>query len=89
MSVNKENLSILGMSCTSCSNSLQRSINNLEGVMNAIVSFETKKLSFEYDGDLISLENIEKAVEECGYKAEKKAVIKNLFPTVASKCSCR
>ena len=64
------NLKIEGMHCTGCSTSLEKVLNNLEGVETAKVSLEEKKATIKYDETKINIENIKEAIEDAGFKGE-------------------
>lgn len=45
----KSKFKIKGLDCANCASSLERTINKIDGVENASISFMTEKLVFEYD----------------------------------------
>ena len=64
----KEQVSVGGMTCAACSSSVERAVNELEGV-KASVNLATETLSFEIlDTSSYTLEDIEKKVSGIGYK---------------------
>lgn len=58
-----------GMSCSSCSNNVQKKLNSLEGIINASVNIATEKGQVEYDSSKINVDTILKTVDNLGYKA--------------------
>ena len=60
-----------GMNCSACSNRVERGINKLHGVNNANVNLATETLTVDFDEINIASEDIEKKVEELGYKVIK------------------
>jgi Cu+-exporting ATPase len=58
-----------GMSCSSCSNNVQKKLNSLDGIMHANVNIATEKGTVEYDSSKIDVEAILNAVDKLGYKA--------------------
>ncbi len=48
-------LQVGGMSCVNCAQSIEKALNNKEGVYNATVNFATEKVSVEYNPEQISL----------------------------------
>ncbi|MAV58629.1 MAG: copper-translocating P-type ATPase [Candidatus Marinimicrobia bacterium] len=63
-----DQLLINGMSCASCVATIEKAINNLEGVSGS-VNFATKKATITYNSDSISVEEIAKKISETGYVA--------------------
>lgn len=58
-----------GMSCSSCSNNIQKKLSSLDGIINANVNIATEKGQVEYDSNKIDVEAIFNAVDKLGYKA--------------------
>ena len=54
----KKTFKIEGMSCASCSNAVEKSVQKLNGVSKASVNLATEKLSVIYDDKVISEEDI-------------------------------
>lgn len=63
-------LKIEGMHCTGCSGRLERVLNNLEGVENAKVDFESKTAVISFDEGKNGIENIKEAISDAGFKGE-------------------
>ncbi|MBU3142485.1 heavy metal translocating P-type ATPase [Clostridium sp. CF012] len=66
--VNKS-LKIEGMTCASCAKAVERATKKLQGVNESNVNIATEKLSINFDEAVISVEDIQAAVEKAGYKA--------------------
>src|SRR5271157_127945 len=64
----KTNLKISGMTCASCVATIEKSVKNLDGVLDVNVNLSTEKANLEYDSSKIDLSKIEKTVNELGYK---------------------
>ncbi len=64
------NISINGMHCASCSTTIAKTLNKLNGVKNAHVNLVTEKASVIFDNSKINEKNIIKAIVDKGYKAE-------------------
>ncbi|SET05394.1 Cu+-exporting ATPase [Natronincola peptidivorans] len=67
--VEKIGFKIEGMSCSSCSNIVEKKLNSLDGILKASVNIATEKGQVEYDSNKIEVKVILKAVEDAGYKA--------------------
>ena len=59
-----------GMTCASCVARVEKSIGKIEGVKQVSVNLATEKATFEIDETLASLSQVEKAVEDAGYKID-------------------
>ncbi len=62
-------LSIDGMTCSACSNGLEKYLNKQEGVKNAVVNLVMNTASIEYDEKKLSLEDLDKFVAKAGFKS--------------------
>lgn len=69
--IKKDTLKICGMSCASCASRIERRLNKLEGISDAIVNLASEKASVEYDPSKIEVSQIIKEIEDLGYQAEK------------------
>jgi Cu+-exporting ATPase len=61
-------LKIGGMHCAGCVSSIQRRVSAVDGVSRVEVNLASEKASVEFDPAKIGLPDIEKAVEEIGYR---------------------
>ncbi|MEF8788292.1 MAG: heavy metal translocating P-type ATPase, partial [Planctomycetota bacterium] len=64
-------LSLTGMSCQSCAQSIQSALNDLDGVQEATVNFATEEASVSYDPDRVGRQDLVGAVEDAGYGVEE------------------
>ncbi|MEL7225459.1 MAG: heavy metal translocating P-type ATPase, partial [Cyanobacteria bacterium J06576_12] len=62
-------LTVKGMSCASCANSVEAAIKKVPGVSSVQVNFAAEKASVDYDKDAVEVEAIKLAVEAAGYQA--------------------
>ena len=60
-------LDVLGMTCTNCSNTIQRQLNKVEGVQEATVNFASEKATVTYVPDLVGHENLVAVVRRAGF----------------------
>ena len=81
----RKDFKIEGMTCASCASAVERVTKKVEGVTSASVNLATEKLTIEYDEN-IDLNNIEKAVENAGYKVASNAV-KSTFAVEGMTCA--
>ena len=64
------NLSLSGMHCASCALLIEKSLKEVDGVIEANVNFAAEKASIFYDETKLKAEDLIKAVGKAGYKAE-------------------
>ena len=62
-------LSIDGMTCSACSNGLEKYLNKQNGIKSATVNLVMANALIEYDENILNLETLEKFVEETGFKS--------------------
>ena len=61
-------LDLLGMTCTNCSNTIQRQLNKVEGVQEAAVNFASEKASVTYFPDLVGRDDLVAVVRRAGFE---------------------
>lgn len=80
-------LSIEGMTCSACSNGLEKFLNKQNGVYNAVVNLVMANATIEYDEKILNKEKFEEIVKKAGFKSlgefkeikiEKKSKIKKI-----------
>lgn len=64
----KVTLKVRGMSCSSCSNKVEKTLNNLEGIEEATVNLPAEKTTISYDPSKIRLVDIQRKVSAAGYE---------------------
>lgn len=62
-----EHITVTGMTCGGCVNSLTRALKAVNGVGEVTVQLSSGNTSVEYDEHLTSAQQIRLAVEEAGY----------------------
>ena len=65
----KEKYIITGMTCSACSARVQKAVDKLPGVQEAVVNLLTNSMQIAYDENQLSPEKIIQAVEKAGYGA--------------------
>ena len=68
-------IKIGGMHCAGCINSIQGFVSELDGVKRVEVNLATEKASIEFDPLQVTLDSIEKAIQEIGYKVVYEKII--------------
>lgn len=67
--MNKILLKIGGMSCSACSNGLEKYLNKQSGITNASVNLVMANALIEYDESILNQKKIEKFVKEAGFES--------------------
>ncbi|MFP8952807.1 heavy metal translocating P-type ATPase [Natrialbaceae archaeon A-arb3/5] len=67
----KSSLSISGMSCATCSGTVEDAVADLDGVESVDVNFATDEGTVEYDPETTSLAEIYAAIESAGYEPDR------------------
>jgi len=60
-------LKIEGMTCASCAQTIEKTLQKKNGVRTASVNFATEKAFVEYESGTIGVKDLEKAVKDAGY----------------------
>ncbi len=64
----KTTLAVEGMSCASCSASVESMLNATAGVSSAVVNFAAERVTIEYDPAQVKLPQLKQVVADIGYK---------------------
>lgn len=64
-------LKINGMKCTGCSQRVERTLKNTDGITDASVNLETREANISYNKDEISIDEICNAITDVGFEVEK------------------
>lgn len=67
----KKNIPIEGMHCASCAQTIEKSLDKLEGIDKSNVSYASEKASIEFDPNRVTMDDISGAVKEAGYSVSK------------------
>ncbi len=60
-------LPLLGMTCTNCSNTIQRRLNKVDGVLDATVNYANEKAIIEYAAGAVTRAELVATVRKAGY----------------------
>lgn len=69
-SIEERTFILEGMSCATCAKNIEDTISSLDGTEKVIVNFATEKMVVKFDKEKLSVAEIERKVEEAGYKAK-------------------
>lgn len=67
--IKQSSFKVEGMTCSSCSNNIEKKLNKLDGIVNANISIASEKGQVEYDVNVIDLKTILSTIDDLGYKA--------------------
>ncbi|MGX7195790.1 heavy metal translocating P-type ATPase [Enterococcus olivae] len=65
----EQSFTIEGMTCASCSQTVEKAVNKVAGVQTASVNLATEKMVVHYDPEVVSAQGIMQAVADAGYQA--------------------
>ena len=65
----KVTISIDGMTCSACSNTIDKYLNKQDGILDANVNLVLAQANISYDENKITLNDIDRFIEESGYKS--------------------
>lgn len=68
----KAEFEVLGMTCAACSGRIEKGLNKLPGVKQAVVNLALETGTVEYNPEQISIQDMIKKVENLGYQAKVK-----------------
>ena len=60
-------LSVGGMSCSHCENSIKKAVGGLKGVYEVRVDLAGKKVTVDYDPAQVNITAVREAIEDQGY----------------------
>jgi Cu+-exporting ATPase len=83
----KARIGVVGMSCSTCAESVEDSVGELEGVKDVDVNFASDEASVDYDADTVSLGDIYDAVEDAGYDAVSETVTVGISDMSCANCA--
>ena len=72
--ISKTTLKLLDMSCASCAQTIEKNLNNTDGIKEAQVNFAAEKAYIEYDSTQIDKEGLVEIVRNSGYDVEREHV---------------
>ncbi|MCR2822418.1 heavy metal translocating P-type ATPase [Lederbergia panacisoli] len=87
--VSESQFQISGMTCAACSNRIEKGLNKLDGVKDANVNLALEKATIHYDKEKISLEDIQKKVQDLGYDVVTEKVELVITGMTCAACSNR
>ncbi|RQH01323.1 heavy metal translocating P-type ATPase [Natrarchaeobius oligotrophus] len=83
----KSTLSIAGLSCATCSATVEDAVGDLEGVESIDVNVATDEGTVEYDPAVVSLAEIYATVEDAGYEPERSKTAIEIAGMSCSTCA--
>lgn len=67
--LDQANFAVEGMDCPACATAIEKKLKDLDGVQSAIVSYEQKRATVEFDLNKVTILRLELAIQEAGYRA--------------------
>lgn len=69
----KSSFPVLGMDCYECSKTIKKAVKKLKGVKSVEINYMLGKVEVDFDPEKVTKIDIEKAVEDAGYKIAYKS----------------
>ncbi|QCR32281.1 heavy metal translocating P-type ATPase [Lysinibacillus sp. SGAir0095] len=82
-------IQITGMTCAACATRIEKSLNKMDGVEQAIVNLALEKSSIKYDSSTLSEQDFEKKIEALGYGVVKQKVEFDITGMTCAACATR
>ncbi|WP_394140435.1 heavy metal translocating P-type ATPase [Cytobacillus oceanisediminis] len=73
----KAEFELLGMTCATCSQRIEKGLNKMAGVKKAVVNLALETATVEYNPEQVSVQDMIKKVENLGYQAKVKQDAEN------------
>jgi copper chaperone CopZ len=58
-----------GMDCTACATAIEKKLKTVDGVQSAVVSYDQKRATVEFDASKVTIEQLEQAIRAAGFRA--------------------
>ncbi len=87
MTTRRAHVEITGMSCSTCSGTVEDALSELEGVSEASANYATDEGTVEYDPGETSLEEVYGAIEDAGFEAASETRSVTVMGMSCSTCS--
>ncbi len=65
--IDEHSITVEGMSCTGCEESVQRAVGGLDGVETVSADHAAGRVTVRFDGDAVSEDDIAERIREAGY----------------------
>ncbi|MBC8499159.1 MAG: heavy metal translocating P-type ATPase [Candidatus Atribacteria bacterium] len=82
----KIELNIFGMTCAMCATTIEKSLLNLDGVVDAQVNLGNESVAIEYDFLKIRYTDLDKAVKDAGYQIINEKVVLKIGGMTCASC---
>ncbi|WP_440772224.1 heavy metal translocating P-type ATPase [Natronorubrum sp. DTA28] len=87
MNTRRAHLEITGMSCSTCSGTVEDAVSDLEGVESASANYATDEGTVAYDSEVVSLADVYDAIDDAGYEAASETETITVMGMSCSTCS--
>jgi mercuric ion transport protein len=65
----RASFAVEGMDCMACATVIEKKLKSLAGVQSAMVSYEHKRATVEFDVNKVTITELEQAIQDSGYRA--------------------
>ncbi len=74
--MHKANIQLEALTCPSCLQKIEGAVGGLKGIdkESLKVMFNASRVKVDFDGDIISIDEIEKSIQDLGYEVKRSRV---------------
>jgi mercuric ion transport protein len=67
--LDRASFAVDGMDCTACATAIENKLKTVDGVRSAVVSYDQKRATVEFDVSKVTIAQLEQAIRDAGYRA--------------------
>jgi copper chaperone CopZ len=72
ITMNEVKLSVAGMTCANCVQTVERALTEVPGVERALADLDNHTVTIEFKEEFVNSEQLEETIQKAGYKIEAK-----------------
>ena len=82
-------LQISGMTCAACANRIEKGLNKIDGVTEAVVNFALERASVTYDPQKVDIPSMENRIQQLGYDTVKESIELQIGGMTCAACAIK
>ncbi len=80
-------ISVRGMTCASCAQTIEKTLRETDGVLDATVNFATEKAIVDFDPSKVERTRLEKAIRDAGYEPVRHEIVLKALGMASPHCA--
>ena len=80
-------ISIRGMTCASCAQTIEKTLRETDGVLDATVNFAAEKAIVDFDPSRVDRKGLEKAIKDVGYEPVRHEIVLKALGMASPHCA--